>query len=40
VFITFDTVEFKRPHLSDNAKESHVFGYADFCVDEKFAAAA
>lgn len=40
VYISSDTVEFKRPHLNDNAKESHVFRHADFCVDGEFAAAA
>lgn len=40
VYISDDTVEFKRPHLSDNAKESHVFRHADFCIDGKFSAAA
>lgn len=39
VYIAADTVEFKRMHLTDNAKESHVFRHADFCVDGKFAAA-
>lgn len=40
LYISADTVEFKRPHLTDNAKESHVFHHAYFCVDGKFAVAA
>lgn len=39
VYISNDTVEFKRPNLTDNTKESHVFSHADFCVDGTFAAA-
>jgi len=40
VYITSDTVEFKRPHLSDNAKESHVFRPADLSSDLRLAEAA
>lgn len=40
VYISADTVEFKRAHVSDNDKESHVFALDDFCIDGKFAAAA
>jgi hypothetical protein len=40
VFISSDTVEFKRPHLSDNAKESHVFRAADLSGDLRITEAA
>ena len=40
VYISADTVEFKRLHFTDNAKESHVFRHAEFCVDGKFQEAA
>lgn len=37
-YVSDDSVEFKRPHLADNAKESYVFYYEDFCANGKFAA--
>jgi hypothetical protein len=30
VYVSPDSVEFKRPQLSDNSKEAHVFRYEDF----------
>lgn len=39
VHISTASVEFTRPHLTNNAKESHVFAKDDFCVEGQFAAA-
>lgn len=40
VYVSSEVVEFKRPHLSDNKKESHSFCYKDFCVNGAFPVAA
>jgi hypothetical protein len=39
VFITADSVEFKRAHFGDNQKETHVFPLESFCIQGTFAAA-
>ena len=36
VFISPETIEFQRPHINDNRKETHVFAAQDFFVGGKF----
>jgi hypothetical protein len=36
VYVSAETVEFKRAHIRDNKKESHIFTIQDFYVGKKF----
>jgi len=40
VFITPDSVEFKRAHFGDNQTEAHIFPLENFCINGVFASAA
>lgn len=36
VYATLDTIEFKRAHIADNKKESHIFKIEDFYINGQF----